>query len=96
MEPMSDRLEYARLTAATTSALQRLGRDPHIARYLLDGEEVVDDWAEHEHRQSDALFARERLGLWLVRERGATESIGFAGFRVFDEIGGAIVLYELE
>ncbi len=70
---------------ASADSFWALACDPHIRRYLLDGESVPRAWALAEVETSDRLFAFCGVGLWLVYD-DEPEAIGFAGFRVFDEI----------
>jgi RimJ/RimL family protein N-acetyltransferase len=80
----SARLTYRRLTAGDLDAFHALAVDPHVRRYLLDGQVVPREWADSELAASEALFASRGVGLWLVAE--ADETIGFAGFRLFPEV----------
>jgi len=76
---------------------QRLATDPHVRRYLMDGEIMEIGWCEAVIRDSDALFASEGIGLWLVSDAVAPEiPIGFCGFREFPELmPGSQLLYAL-
>ncbi|MEZ4433168.1 MAG: GNAT family N-acetyltransferase [bacterium] len=84
--PTSPRLRWRRLDRDHVDAFHRLVVDPHVRRFLLDGEQLPREWSAAEVTASDALFDRIGLGLWLLAE-GDGEPIGFAGFRVFDELG---------
>lgn len=77
-------LTFARLQEAHLDAFLRLATDEHIRRYLLDGAIVDAEWARSELARSDGLFEREGVGLWLVSLED--EPVGFAGFRVFEEL----------
>lgn len=85
--PQSPRLAYLRVGATNLDAFHALLVDPHVRRYLLDGTEVGRDFAEQAARDSDALFRSHGLGLWLLVHEGAP--IGFAGFRVFEDLSAA-------
>ena len=76
-------LSYQRIARADAPLLLRLATDEHIRRYLLDGEVVDAAWVEEEIQRSDRLFEERGVGLWLVY---GNEPIGFAGYRVFEEI----------
>jgi RimJ/RimL family protein N-acetyltransferase len=54
----------------------------------MDGRTMPRAWSREEVARSERLFARRGVGLWLLHERAreAAEPIGFAGFRVFEEI----------
>lgn len=85
--PSSTRLRFIRLRASRLDAFHALLVDPHVRRYLLDGLEVDRAFAEQAIADSDALFAAQGVGLWLLERHG--EPIGFAGFRVFEELSPA-------
>ncbi len=84
----STRLCYESLTIDAVETFHSLGVDSHVRRYLLDGEIMDRAWCEAEVRRSDELFEEVGLGLWLVSEAGdqAAESIGFCGYRRFEEL----------
>ena len=77
--------DYRRLTADNVGAFHRLATDPHVRRYLLDGEVVGEEWARDEIESSDSLFDVHGVGIWLVYE--GDEPVGFIGYRVFEEVG---------
>jgi RimJ/RimL family protein N-acetyltransferase len=81
--PSSPRLEYTRLDEARRDAFHALAIDEHVRHYLLDGAIVDRAWCEAEIVRSDALFASHGVGLWILSHEGDT--IGFAGFRIFEE-----------
>lgn len=99
MTPTSPRLRWRRLCAAELDTFHRLAIDPHIRRYLLDGETVDRDWCAATLAASDALFDRLGLGLWLLSHRdgipggipdgihGIDGTLGFAGYHIFDGMG---------
>lgn len=109
--PTSPRLRWRRLCAAELDTFHRLALDPHIRRYLLDGETVDRAWCAATLAASDALFDRLGLGLWLLSHRDGTDGIpdgtphttnsiddtlGFAGYHIFDGMGdNAQLLYAL-
>ncbi len=92
--PDAPRLRFERLGPDDVDVFHALAVDPHIRRYLLDGETVSRDWCRGEVARSDALFASAGVGLWLVGERSAPRSgpVGFAGFRVFEEMSPEVQL----
>ncbi|MEM7160434.1 MAG: GNAT family N-acetyltransferase [Myxococcota bacterium] len=77
-------LTFTRLSEAGLDAFLRLATDEHIRRYLLDGAVADADWARAEVQRSDRLFEREGVGLWLVSVD--EQPVGFAGFRVFEDL----------
>ncbi len=88
MEPASARLRYRPLEPAHEAVFHALAVDPHVRRYLLDGAVVDRAWARAEIARAAALRAERGLGLWLLapREPQRIPPIGFAGFRVFEEL----------
>jgi RimJ/RimL family protein N-acetyltransferase len=78
------RLSIDRLTPGDLAEFHRLVTDSHIRRFLLDGAVMDEEWSRLEIERSDALFESTGLGLWLLREND--ERIGFAGYRVFEEM----------
>ena len=98
-DPHSPRLRYQALGPAELDHFHHLARDPHIKRYLLDGETVPREWCEAELERSQRLFRARGVGLWLVWERPAegwpspdAAPIGFAGFRIFEEMSPEVQL----
>src|SRR5208283_2058507 len=67
----------------STSDLERfhsLVRDEYVRRYLMDGTLFPREWSEERIRESQALFTRRGVGLWLVTDRTTEELVGFCGF----------------
>jgi RimJ/RimL family protein N-acetyltransferase len=92
-DPASARLRFRAVDVDDASALHALAVDPHIRRYLFDGEVVARAWA-------DAAVERSRsepgIGLWLLYDRAAGPPLGFAGFWRFEALGpDAQLLYAL-
>jgi ribosomal-protein-alanine N-acetyltransferase len=79
-EPLSPRLWYQRLAPAALGRFHSLVVDEHIRRYLMDGEIFPREWSEERIRDSQALFERRGVGLWLVEKKGSRELLGFCGF----------------
>ena len=86
---LSPRLVFAPVRANNGDALHALATDPFIRKYLLDGHVVPRDWADAEISRAEALFADQGLGLYILFRRGEIGSppAGFAGFRVFEDLG---------
>lgn len=86
--PRSRRLSYRRLGPDAADAFHRLVVDPHVRRYLMDGQVMTPAWSRAALLDSERLFAARGLGLWLLHEAGreAGEPVGFAGFRIFEEM----------
>jgi RimJ/RimL family protein N-acetyltransferase len=68
---------------ATLDAFHTLVVDPHVRRYLMDGQTFPRDWSEARIRDSGALFKRRGVGLWLAHERTGGALVGFCGFLEF-------------
>ena len=60
----SERLRYAPASTSTLDDFHRLVQDDHVRRYLMDGHRLP--WIEQRIRDSDGLFERRGVGLWLV------------------------------
>jgi RimJ/RimL family protein N-acetyltransferase len=80
----SRRLTYRTLARGDLDAFHALATDPHVRRYLLDGEIVSRDWAGAEIATSEQLFRERHIGLWLVHDEAG--AVGFCGFRVIVEL----------
>lgn len=80
IEPLSPRLLYQRLAPPVLGRFHSLVVDEHIRRYLMDGEIFPREWSEERIRDSEALFERRGVGLWLVEKKGSRELMGFCGF----------------
>jgi RimJ/RimL family protein N-acetyltransferase len=76
----TDRLTLTPLAAGDLAAFHALTTDPHVRRYLMDGEVLPVAWASEQIAASSARFERGALGLWLARPIGAETPIGFCGF----------------
>jgi RimJ/RimL family protein N-acetyltransferase len=74
------RLLYTPVASDTVQEFTRLLHDPHIRRYLLDGEIVSSNWCEERILESVRSFQQRGIGIWLVREAISSELVGFCGF----------------
>lgn len=93
---LSDRLRYVPVTAATLDAFHALVRDPHVRRYLMDGHLFPREWSAARIRESEALFERHGVGLWLASERASDALVGFCGFVEFPAVhAGPELVYAL-
>jgi RimJ/RimL family protein N-acetyltransferase len=77
---VSERLFYERIAASTLDDLHRIVQNDHVRRYLMDGQLLPREWTEERIRDSDDLFGRRGVGLWLARERESGRPAGFCGF----------------
>ena len=76
----SDRLRYHPLQAESLDAFHRLVQDEHVRRYMMDGNLFPREWSEQRMRESQALFERHRVGIWLAYEKRTDGLVGFCGF----------------
>lgn len=74
------RLRCVPIAAGDLDAFHALVVDAHVRRYLLDGAVHDSDWSAARIAESDALFERRGVGLWLARLRDTGEVVGFCGF----------------
>ena len=82
---ISDRLRYAPVELENLDAFRSLLQDDHVRRYLLDGNLFPRDWTEERIRESQKLFERRGVGLWLATDI-ANQLVGFCGFLEFPSI----------
>ena len=80
---VSERLRYVPVAPAMLDAFHALVQDPHVRRYLMDDHVVPREWSEARIRESEALFERGGIGLWLAYERVSDTLVGFCGFVEF-------------
>lgn len=77
---LSARLRYQPIARSDLDAFHGLVQDGHVRRYLLDGDIVPRDWSEQRIRDSQALFERRGVGIWLAHDRASGDLVGFCGF----------------
>ena len=82
----SKRLRYVRLAPEALEAFHGLVQDAYIRRYLMDGHVFPREWSEARIRDSEALFRRRGIGLWLAHEQTGDALVGFCGFLEFPAI----------
>ena len=82
----SERLQYLPARPPDLDAFHRLVQDGHVRRYLLDGHIVPRNWSEERVQESQALFERRGVGIWLAQEKTKDELVGFCGFLEFPTI----------
>jgi ribosomal-protein-alanine N-acetyltransferase len=76
----SEHLTYRALTPNDLAAFVSLVQDKHVRRYMMDGILHPPDWCAERIRESQALFERRGVGLWLAYERESDELVGSCGF----------------
>src|SRR5262245_59585321 len=77
---ISDRLRYCPLEHTSLDAFHHLVTDEHVRRYLMDGNIFPMEWSEERIQESQELFERRGVGIWLVHDKGTDELVGFCGF----------------
>lgn len=83
MTTVSARLRYVPVAPAALDAFHALVQDAHVLRYLMDGITHPRAWSEARIRDSEALFERRGVGLWLAHDRTTHAVVGFCGFLEF-------------
>jgi ribosomal-protein-alanine N-acetyltransferase len=76
----SDRLRYHPVEPANLDAFHSLVQDEHVRRYLMDGNVFSREWSAERVRDSEGLFERRGVGIWLVYDKATDELVGFCGF----------------
>ena len=76
----SQRLRYERVTESGLDDFHRLVQDDHVRRYLMDGQVLPREWSVERIRESETLFLRSGVGIWLAYARDTCELTGFCGF----------------
>jgi RimJ/RimL family protein N-acetyltransferase len=76
----AERLRYRAVAPGSLDAFHQLVQDEHVRRYMMDGHAFPREWSEERIRQSQALFERRGVGIWLVYEQSTDELVGFCGF----------------
>ena len=82
----SERLRYIPVSPATLDEFHALVQDAHVRRYLMDGQIFPREWSEARIRDSESLFARRGVGLWLAYDRTSHALVGFCGFAEFPAV----------
>jgi ribosomal-protein-alanine N-acetyltransferase len=77
---ISQRLRYRPITLADLDGFHRLVQDPYVRRYLMDGNLYPREWSQERILESEGLFERRGVGIWMVSELTTNEPVGFCGF----------------
>jgi [ribosomal protein S5]-alanine N-acetyltransferase len=77
---VSDRLQYRPVTLANIDGFHSLVQDPYVRRYLMNGDVFPREWSEERVLESEALFERRGVRIWMVTDLATNESVGFCGF----------------
>jgi ribosomal-protein-alanine N-acetyltransferase len=77
---ISDRLRYRPVTLDDIDGFHSLVQDQYVRRYFLDGNLHPRPWSEERVLESEELFARRGVGIWMVTDLATNELVGFCGF----------------
>lgn len=91
----SERLRYHPVAPGDLDAFHRLVQDEHVRRYMMDGNVFPREWSEQRIRESQALFERRGVGIYLAYERGTDELVGFCGFSTAPGHGDPQLIYAM-
>jgi [ribosomal protein S5]-alanine N-acetyltransferase len=80
---ISDRLRYQPVEPESVDAFHSLVRDGHIRQYMMDGNLFSKELSEERSRESQSLFERRGVGIWLAYHKTTGELMGFCGFPEF-------------
>jgi RimJ/RimL family protein N-acetyltransferase len=91
----STRLKYQPVEPSALDAFHTLVQDPHVRRYLMDGNVFAREWSEERIRDSLALFERRGVGIWLVYNKETDDLVGFCGFLEIPSIPEPQLVYAI-
>jgi [ribosomal protein S5]-alanine N-acetyltransferase len=91
----TDRLWLRPLTRDDLCDIHRIWNDAGVRRFLWDDKPVSLEMAEGALSESVESFACNGTGLWCFALKGEGATIGFCGFRYFDDPVEIEVLYGL-
>lgn len=91
----SERLRYHPVEAGRLEAFHGLVQDEHVRRYMMDGHVFPREWSEQRIQESQALFERRGVGIWLAYEKDTNELVGFCGFWIVPGTTEPQLLYAL-
>jgi [ribosomal protein S5]-alanine N-acetyltransferase len=77
---VSPRLQYRPVSLADLEAFHGLVQDSYVRRYLMDGNLYPREWSEERVLESEGLFKRRGVGIWMVSELATKDLAGFCGF----------------
>ena len=77
---ISERLRYRPVALADLEGFHSLVQDLYVRRYFMDGNLYPREWSQERILESEGLFERRGVGIWMVMEHTANELVGFCGF----------------
>jgi len=77
---ISERLRYRPVALPDLDGFHSLVQDAYVRRYLMDGNLYPRDWSQERVLESEGLFERRGVGIWMVTELTTNELVGFCGF----------------
>jgi RimJ/RimL family protein N-acetyltransferase len=75
----SERLRYHTVTIEDLDAFHSLVENEYVRRYLLDGNLLPRGWSDDRIRQSEGLFERRGVGIWMATDLTTNELVRFCG-----------------
>jgi len=91
----SKRLTYEPVTLPRLEDFHSLVIDEHVRRYLMDGDVFPIEWSEARVVDSNLLFERRGVGLWLVDQSLPRALVGFCGFLEMPPLDEPQLVYAL-
>lgn len=77
---ISERLRYRPVALADLDGFHGLVQDLYVRRYLMDGNLYPREWSQERVLESEGLFERRGVGIWMATELTTNELVGFCGF----------------
>lgn len=77
---ISERLQYRPVALADLDGFHSLVQDLYVRRYFMDGNLYPREWSQERVLESEGLFERRGVGIWMVTELTTNELVGFCGF----------------
>ena len=77
---ISERLRYRPVALADLDGFHSLVQDLYVRRYFMDGKLYPREWSQERVLESEGLFERRGVGIWMVTELTTNELVGFCGF----------------
>ena len=91
----SRRLTYRPVEPSDLDAYTGLVQDQHVRRYLMDDQILPWETCAGQIRDSQALFERAGVGLWLAHDIESGDLVGFCGFLMGEAAGALDLVYAL-
>src|ERR1700731_2142217 len=76
----SPRLRYRPVAPDDIEGFHSLAQDPIARLYFMDGKLYPREWSQERVLESEGLFERRGVGIWMVTKLTTNELVGFCGF----------------